>query len=276
MVDMPYKEVNIKTINNITTIEYVPDPADPVLTEQQIRFRINLGMIFNALSHAEECKTKNHFIDQIAELARRTLIGDGRAIGTVEIELEELEEKVLNFVGVTRNKLLLSVIIKSWPIIAIGIIILTLFGTSFFIWDKIILQLPPPSEESIGVGDLELLRSYLGAVGFSFLGLYLGIIVSTMIRARGDVNEALKLLNFHGYGVGLYNVYLVTILVTFLILLAFDAVQVGLGGILLNEFDQNPILGLLVGAVCAVGEGPIATLLERVLASPEDKGRKPK
>jgi len=46
-----------------------------------------------------------------------------------------------------------------------------------------------------------------------------------------------------------------------MILLYFNVVQLGLGGLLLNDFVTVPQLGILIGMVAAISEAVVVTLI---------------
>lgn len=68
-------------------------------------------------------------------------------------------------------------------------------------------------------------------------------------------------------------VWIVTMI--FAVVLASDVLQVGLGGQLLNEFLEIPLMALIVGILCGYSDTTISNLLAGVFDRPEKRGQEP-
>jgi hypothetical protein len=90
------------------------------------------------------------------------------------------------------------------------------------------------------------------------------------------LNRELTFDNFDRFEIYIVNVpyyvgYLVVLFSVVVALLAFDLVQLGLGGKLLNGFVKQPALGFLIGLSCAIGEQVYSQIVLRTL-KPTERG----
>ncbi|MGC3939965.1 hypothetical protein ACOTTU_19335 [Roseobacter sp. EG26] len=275
-IDVGYKKISLRGGSKPRGLQFDIDEADTSFTDRQMKFREEIGDLSDIIVLVDDIEKKRDFFDRLLGFARGGLIGNGEAVSLYDLEMSEMRDEVLSAVGEVRNALLFAVARNSLFLLLCGVVLLSGYLVSFFIWNQIIVLLPPPGPDTIGMSDLKIMRSFVGALGYSFVGLYFGLVISSLIRAREmDAYEPLRSLRFHGYGVKLYNLYLAVLLVAFFGALAFDALQIGVAGKLLNNFDEDPVLGLLVGAVCAFGETPIAKLLDKAFGEPDDRGNPP-
>lgn len=269
---MGYSVISLDDANDprVLTFELGVDSAP--LTDREIEFRLRLGSAIRDARKISDLPFRRRIFERLVGVARSALTQGSGNLDAAEIEFSELRDELSAGLVFDRNRILYDVIKRSAPVLFLGLLFLSAYGLSFFIWGWIIRSLPQPNNVSIGISEVMKAQSVIGAIGYSFIGLYLGLILSSMIRARGrDGAETISALHFHGFSVPLYNFYMSALLITLIVILGFDILQIGVAGRLLNDFLTTPMLGLLVGAVCATGEAAISQLIMETLEGPDHR-----
>lgn len=106
----------------------------------------------------------------------------------------------------------------------------------------------------------------MGAYGMALFGVILGALLMAFGRNRNITFENFTQIKIYRLGVVKYLIFLSVLAAIIMILLYHRLVQFGLGTILLNDFNEIPSYGVIIGLVCAISEPFILGLVTENLS----------
>lgn len=254
---MPYDSVTVDSMEYPTRLHYIAE-ARPTLSEEQVALRSRISRFERIIREVFiSTSDRQHFFSRLTSVAIDGLTStdfDGhRAIDELEGLEAEMVQRGLRY----RSSYIKKTVLGSLFFIPVAL-------TLFVGW-IILFNFRGEILKYFGVEltstRLDYIISLTAGFGFSFVGLMLGTILHVLLSNRIVDLDSLRNLQKYKFSVGMYCFYLAAVLIVFFLMLTFDVVQVGVGGILLNEISSYPWFGLFVGLLCALAEPRVAALL---------------
>jgi hypothetical protein len=196
---------------------------------------------------------RKELLEQLKRIAEIGL-GASADVPLAQVEFEAFKSSVENAAMLIRKNFLRVTSQLNVPIMLFGIVVaivlnLELFG--FYGWLSS-LSLPPSLLNAFQIGF------------FALFGIGIGNMFVAFVTGRELRWDNFDRLNRYKYTV-LQQLSLVLIICASLfILLGFDIIQLGVGGVLLNDLDENPAklhYGILVGFISSISEAVIVNLI---------------
>ena len=260
---MPYATVEIDYSNESPRLILSTNGQPVALSDEQIGIKNRLMEYNNIVSNYLADVDRTGLYLRILEIGKSALTSEKIDRDHEEHQLKQLATEIVNASLVVRESYIKSIMKASLFVLYLGIVFVVVWGgfVGSDFQEYILVQVTLATEV------IDTFISIIGGIGFSMIGLYLGINLKPLLSNRiMDLHQVSRLMRYR-FSNALYLAYLVILLIVLILLLSFDVVQIGIANILLNDMQELPWIGIFSGLVCAFAEPKIAELLRTVVSA---------
>jgi len=264
-----FDEISAHPAENPREIKYILKSANlERLPEEYRLFQAELDITAGRIRKAFDPSHSDIRADLVLRLmhvARQGLGGDEPDIETAKVQFETVKSDVANAAYLLRSKRIHGMLHWSPAWLTAAFI---LFGAWFLISSN-----TAALRKSLSIPETEITTAamFLAGLGMALIGVILGSLLMVFALNRNLTFENFSSVRLYQLGPFKYLLFVSLLTVVVAILLAFEVVQIGLGGSLLNDFTKMPSLGVLIGLMCSVSEPIIMTLVSDNLRPGSDE-----